>query len=535
MSVLEKEKAKNEAHANDLLKSRCAVDLELFSMAYFPHYCGYPFNPFHRDYFESIRFGERKIRHADGAPRGYAKSTHKALIKIVHDICYGLENFILIFSNTEDQSIGKLKDIRREILTNDALARDYGIRFVGPRPAETSFVVECIGHQTMLSAYGSGAEIRGIRFGQHRPSKIVCDDVEHSEEVFNEEIRRKYFDWYMEVISKIGDENTNIEFIGTVLHRDSLLAGLVKNPAYKGKIYKAIISWADNQKLWDEWKKIYINLDDPKRMEKADKFYLENETALLKGVEVLWPEKEPYYALMKELVETGRRAFMKEKQNEPIGAHDKVFDNFHFYKEVNTGLFIENSQKVIPWSEIQNACYAVLDPSTGQTKAKKGKLGDFSCLLTGYFDRTNRLLVHDAWIKRAPPSAYINEIFEHHARFHYNKFGVETNLYRNLLLPNILESKKRREKDLKGGKRIDLAFYDIENIDNKEKRIFTLEPKVCNGQIVFNRSLPREFMNQVEDFPHADHDDGPDSLEMLWGLVNNRYKVSELSLNAMGG
>lgn len=514
-------------------RQRCATDLELFSLYYFPHYCSYPFNAFHRDYFEDTRLGERAVRRGRGAPRGYAKSTIAALIKPIHDICYGLERFILLISNNQPQASGKLKDIRREILTNDRLARDFGIKFAGPRPAETSFVVECEGHQTMLSAYGAGTEIRGIRFGEHRPSKIICDDVEHSEEVYNEEIRQKYEDWFYEVISKVGNSDTNIEFIGTVLHRESLLIKILKNPRYRSKLYKAVISWSEREDLWQKWREIYTDIENDSREEESNLYYKKHEAEMLKGVEVLWPEKEPYLMLMKELVETGRRAFMKEKQNQPTGVADKVFEEFHWYKETSQGLYVEKSKTVIPWSEIKNSCYATLDPATGQTKAKKGRLGDFSCLVTGYYDKRNRLLVHEAWMKRAAPSVYIKEIFEHHARFHYNKFGVETNLYRNLLLPNIIQERERREKEDKG-KKIHLAFYEIEQTDNKEKRIFTLEPKISHGWIIFNRSLPQEFISQIEDFPHADHDDAPDSLEMLWGLVNNRYKAAPMSINVMG-
>lgn len=510
---------------------RCADDLDLFARYYFPHYCGHPFNQFHRDYFEDVGFGERNVRRSRGAPRGYAKSTLTALIKAIHDLCYGLEDFIIVISNTQPQANGKLKDIRRELLTNDKLIAAYGIKFVGNKAAETSFVVECNRHQTMLAAYGAGAEIRGIRFGEHRPSKIICDDVEHSEEVYNEEIRQKYENWFFEVISQVGNEHTNIEFIGTVLHRESLLSKLLKNPAYQARLYRAVINWADDEKLWDLWRQIYTNLEDDTRAAKADLFFAENKEAMLKGTKVLWPEKEPYDYLMKELVEKGKRAFMKEKQNQPTGVADKIFEELHWYRETNVGLQIEKTGVVIPWSEIQEWSFGVIDPATGQTKAKKGKLGDYTCILTGYKDHKGRLLVHSAYMKRAAPSAYISEIFEHHEKFKYNKFGVETNLYRNLLLPNILEERKRRGKELK--KIIKLPFYDIDNVDNKEKRIFTLEPKVSHGWILFNRTLPQEFISQIEDFPHADHDDGPDSLEMLWGLVNNRYKASAMSLDVM--
>jgi predicted phage terminase large subunit-like protein len=519
----------------DLLYWRMAGDVELFAAAYFPHYCKHAFNEFHRDLFSSMSFAERAIRRARAAPRGYAKSTITALIKPIHDVCYGLEKYIVVVSNTQQQADQKLKDIRTEVLTNATLVADFGINFPRKSVGETEYIVHCGLHRTKFSAFGSGVEIRGIRFGEARPSKIVVDDSEHSEEVHNEALRKKLEDWYREVISKIGDENTNIEFIGTMLHRESLLAGLLKNPAYEGKLYKAVISWSENQKLWDEWKAVYTNLDNPNRAAEADQFYRENEPGLLKGVRVLWPEKEPYLALMKEMIETGRKAFMKEKQNEPSNGEECLFDeaDIHWFKECPDGYRIERSGAVIKHEDIKQWAFGVMDPSTGQTKARVGKLGDFSCIVSGYKDPKGRLLVVDVWIKRASPTKYIKEIFAQHDRFDYQKFGVETNLYRNLLLPNIIAERKRIEQERK--KVIQLPFYDIENVENKEKRVYTLEPKVAHGWILFNRTIPQEAINQLLAFPHGDHDDFPDALEMLWGLVNNRYKAASLSVNAHEG
>lgn len=507
--------------------------MALFAAYFFPHYCRHDFNLFHRDVFASSVLGERAVRRVRAAPRGYAKSTITALIKPIHDVCYGLENFIVIISNTQDQANGKLKDIRSEVLQNDRLIEFFGIRFPRKNPGETAYELLCGKYSCKFMAVGAGVEIRGIRYGAHRPTKIVADDSEHSEEVHNEDIRKKYEDWYFQVVSNIGNEHTNIEFIGTVLHRESLLMKLLKNPAYDAKLYKAVISWSDRQDLWEEWTRLYTNLDDDGRKERSDAFYKSYEPAMLKGVQVLWPEKESYLWLMKEMVEKGKRNFMKEKQNEPIHMGDALFETFHWYREVPTGIQIESSGKIIPWSHIGQA-YGVIDPATGQTKAKKGRAGDYACLLTGFQDPKGRLLVHHDWTKRAKPTKQITEIFELHERFNYNKFGVETNLYRELLLPNIVDERKRREEEKK--RAIQIAFYDIEQTENKDKRIHTLEPRVSHGWILFNRALSQEFMGMMESYPTPGaHDDAPDSLEMLWNLVNNRYSASPLSMGVMGG
>jgi predicted phage terminase large subunit-like protein len=524
---------------NDLWYWRCATDLELFSVAYFPHYCQFEFNEFHRDTFSLVQFMERAVRRARAAPRGYAKSTLSALIKPIHDVCYGLETFIVIISNTQSQADGKLKDIRAEILENSALASDYGINFPRKNVGETQYVVHCGKHRCMFASFGAGVEIRGIRFGSERPSKIVVDDSEHSEEVLNEAIRQKYEDWYFKVVSHIGNEKTNIDFVGTVLHRESLLTKLLNNPAYSGKLYKAVINWSERQDLWDKWTQIYTNLDNPNRLAESELFYKQNEDNLLKGTKVLWPEKEPYVYLMKQMVEMGRRAFFNEKQNEPVGGDEQLFQTIRWYRETEEGLYIEHTGVTVPWANFKDQngrwlnAYAVLDPATGQTKAKSNKKSDYACIPTGLKDGKGRLFVHRDWTKRASPTKQIEAIFEHHLEFDYQKFGVETNLYRNLLLPNIVKERQEREKATK--KVIQLPFYDIENVDNKEKRIYTLEPKTTHGWILFNRALSQEFIGMLEAFPHGDHDDGPDALEMLWGLVNNRYKAASLSISPMGG
>lgn len=528
---------------NELLWAKCATDKELFAITYFPHFCGYDFSQLHRDQFTQDPWLTRAIRRARAAPRGYAKSTLEALIEPIHDICYGLERFTVIISNTQGQADQKLADIRTEVLTNVPLAVDYGLHFKMRKPGTTAFTVYSKLGRCLFQSYGAGAEIRGIRTGADRPTKIICDDIEHSDEVQNEAIRKKYQDWFEQVVSKIGNKNTNIKVIGTILHAESLLKNLTMNPAYDSKIYKAIIKWSPNQKGWNEWTKIYTNLDDDDRKAKAQAFFNENKSALLDGTEVLWEPHESYLDLQKEIVETGRRAFMKEKQNEPGAGDEAIFETIHFYHEVSDGLFIEkpghpNGGVLVPWSEFKDAegkwlnAFGACDPATGQTRAKVGKQGDYTSVLCGLKDQRKRLWVHQDWTQRAPPTKWIKTIFELHDLYEFQKFGIETNLYRDLLLPNLAEERKRRELETK--RAIKLAFYDIHNVDNKEKRIFTLEPKVTHGYILFNRALSQTFMRQLEQFPQGEHDDGPDCLDMLWGLVNNRYKASPVSKDAMG-
>lgn len=529
MSELKKDGSEKEYE--ETLYDICSFNLEIFSIAYFPHYCTLEPSQFHEDYYDHPRIGEKKLRSATAAPRGYAKTTHRALIRPIHDLCYGNEKFIIILSATDPLAIGKIKDIRDELLTNSDLRKAYKISFDSAKPGATGFVAYAGDHKIRYEGHGRGVEVRGLRWNQFRPSKIVLDDIEDSEEVNNEALRKKDEQWFQDVIGKLGDQGTSIEIIGTILHKQSLLAKTLKNPVYDGRIYRAIEKWSEREDLWVRWKEIYTNLDNPKRVEESEAFYRQNEAEMLRGTKVLWPARESYLDLQKEIIEFGMRSFRKEKQNDPVLDEDAVFTQFHWYTEEREGLRIEKSNILVPWSELEGQARGALDPATGEVKPKAGKLGDYAAILTGYKDSKDRLFLHHAWMERKPPTVFIEQIFELHLRFKYHSFAVETNLFRNLLMQNIVTERKRLEQ--KDGKIIRIPFYEVENVENKRKRIYQLEPKVTHGWILFNRALSQVLLDQLEQFPHADHDDGPDALEMLWKLVQGVYKPAPMSINPM--
>lgn len=529
--------SEDEAEAKLLIFHRCATDVSLYAWFYFPHYCTREFNEFHEEMFGSFVWRERNIRRARAAPRGSAKSTLATLIKPLHDVCYGLEKFILILSSTTPLANKKLKDIRNEVQTNSLLRIIYGTRFARKKVGESEFSVDSNSGKCFFVAVGKGSEVRGIRINEDRPTKVISDDVEYSEEVYNEVIRDKTAAWYSEDVAKVGDTGTNFEIVGTILHRESLLANLIKNPAYDGLIFKAIKSWSDRGDLWEQWRGIYTNLDNKSRVQDANIFYLANEAEMLRGTSVLWPEKETYLDHMKDMVEIGRRAFMKEKQNEPQGAEDGVFEKMHWYKEEPEGLLVLSNNTLVPWKELKPNTVAALDPATGKAKPKAGAQGDFTSIGIGYAqtfrDRKKRLFVHHDFTKRVSPTKYIAEIFNLHERFDFSRMAVETNLYRELLLPNIIQERKRLEDISKS--KIQVGFYEVEQTENKRERITRLEPKVNHGWILFNIALSQTLKSQFQDFPHAAHDDAPDMVEILWNLVNDRYRPSAVSADAMSG
>jgi hypothetical protein len=265
----------------------------------------------------------RGWRLAIAAPRGNAKTTIKSLLFPLHAIYHGREKYIVILSATLKQARQRLVTIRSEIAANPLLIQNYPELYRGEKKLTDR---RLIFNDTLVEVYSAGMEIRGISHRQWRPTLVILDDVEDSRSAHSPERRERLWEWYNEVIENIGDGYTGVEIVGTLLHPDSLLARLLRRPDFEGRVFRGVERFAARQDLWDQWKSLYVNLDDPGRDATARAFFEERRTEMLEGSRVLWEAKEDYYDLMRQLVNKGRTAFFKEKQNEPGNPENAFFD-----------------------------------------------------------------------------------------------------------------------------------------------------------------------------------------------------------------
>jgi hypothetical protein len=74
--------------------------------------------------------------------------------------------------------------------------------------------------------------------------------------------------------------------------------------------------------LWADWERIYTHWEDPDHEQHALDYYQEHRKEMHEEVELLWPEREDLYALMRLRATIGTAAFASEKQWawEPPGA-----------------------------------------------------------------------------------------------------------------------------------------------------------------------------------------------------------------------
>jgi predicted phage terminase large subunit-like protein len=520
---------------------RCRSDIELFARYFFPHHCRLPFCRLHRDIFASYRRHLCDDIHQRGgfssviaAPRGYAKSTLTTLILPIHAILYQQERYIVIVSATLKQAKQRLRNLKSELLTNKLLEQVYGAllpRSCTRKGAPKDWTAQSINvNGVQVDAFSAGTELRGITYCEFRPTRIILDDAEDSDAVESADQREKLAAWFSEVIENLGNRYTVLEVIGTLLHPESLLARLLKRPDVESRVYRAIVSFAEDAQGWNEWRGVLTDLKNPRRLKAAREFFDAHAQTMLKGAQVLWKEKEDYYELMCQMTTRGRRAFFKEKQNDPRSRESRVFDpqEFHYFDIVGGDLVVNKGEPAEQRVALESlSLFGFLDSALGAAKrSSRSASRDFAAIATVGKDRHGYRYVLDLWLKRVPPTEQIRALFDLHQRWGYQRFGIETNCFQQLLLLPLEEERERRKGR---GERWDVPIAEVVHKQNKEGRILSLEPLIANGWILFNRALPEEFFQQCEEFPNGRHDDALDALEGALSLARqNRVNHAAL-------
>jgi predicted phage terminase large subunit-like protein len=491
-----------------------AVDLEFFGKAYFPQYFSRRTPDFHREldalWYQRVLKNETPdnpetveqisrmpgSKQAVAAPRGHAKSTNVTFKDVMHATLYGYKHYIIILSDASDQTEGFLENIRTEIEENAAIKEDFG-DLVGSKAWRNNVLLTAT--DIKIEGISSGKKIRGRKHRNWRPDLLVLDDIENDENVLTAEQRKKLKNWFFKAVSKAGDDYTDIFYIGTLLHYDSLLANILKNPGYKSRKYKAVISWAARRDLWDQWEEIYTDLDNEDHEADAKAYYEANRAEMLDGTEVLWEDKLSYYDLMVMRVTEGEASFNSEEQNEPINPEDCLFQEEWF--DWFNPLEIDFSKDFL--------FYGFVDPSLGKKSAKRKS--DFSTIITlAKHIKSGYLYDLDADIERRHPDKIITDVLEKERWLRqtfgrgFTKLGCETNQFQWFLKEKMAEASAAAE--------LYIPIVEVNQISDKVARIQTLQPDVKNKYIKFNKQH-KKLIEQLLQFPMGANDDGPDALE----------------------
>lgn len=148
-----------------------------------------------------------------------------------------------------------------------------------------------------------------------------------------------------------------------------------------------------------------------------------------------------------------------------------------------------------------------VDPSLG----KKDRQGDYSAIV--FLGVARGLLWVQADLARRPPYQIVQDTIRACDRWQPQFVGIEANQFQQLLVHEF-------ERQTQG--RFGLAWPTFQ-IDNRVPKLVRIRRL---GQYITRRELRvlddpggRLLVGQLQDFPHGEHDDGPDALEMAVRLV----------------
>ncbi|MGD6896101.1 phage terminase large subunit [Bacillus infantis] len=488
---------------NGLRKMLAEIDKDYFGKAYFPKYFERPSPIFHKEIEEHLQ------QILDGvlknvcviAPRGFSKSTLGSFKIPLYCLLFRKKPFILLVSASEDMAQEFLKSIRTELESNDAILEDFG-ELKGNTWNSDKLVLT---NNTCVMAKGADSTLRGIKYGEMRPHLVISDDIQKDSSSNSESKMVALKNFYYESLGNIGDTYTSNLFIGTRMGETDLVLDVQNNPTYYSLYYQAVISFATNQELWDEWEEIVKDLSNPYRLSAAETFFEQNKEAMLEGTEVIWEEKMDYYDLMLKRIEIGDDAFAKELQNDPKSAKDRLFHELKYHDGVNQ----DDTEQIV----------LTIDPSLG-----KNNRADFSAITVMGKDTDGYFHVIEGDCRRLKPKQLIAEVIEKLKRYPVNRIGVETVNFQDLL-------REQLEVELvKNGFYIEVVA--INSRTKKHERIMGLQPLIANGYIKFNKNN-KAYNQQILDYP-GKNDDAADSLEMSVTLLKTHNRLESMDRRLLG-
>ena len=472
--------------------------LDHWAARYLPHYISHGLSEMHRWLVPRLTalHRQRGRRYALIAPRGGAKTTWAGKTFPLYCVVHALEPYILIISNTADQAEKILDSIKHELVANADIARDYPWA-AGRGPTWSRLQIETA-NGICVEAVGMGMKIRGRTFGQHRPSLVICDDLENDVSVSTASQRERVFEWFHRAVLSIGNAATNILVLGTALHRDDLLQRFQKTPGWTTATFAAILNEPTRDDLWDEWTLLLNNLQDADREQTARDFFEQHREKMEAGAQLLWPEKESLYELMSLRATIGESAFQAEKQGVPTSSRSTEWPASCFDDSIWFDVWPPRHLRVM-----------ALDPSKGGSDS-----ADYSAYVQVALGHDGLLYV-DADLARRDASQIVEDGCRLIRTFRPDAIGVEANQFQAVLADEFERVSRARG--------LVVPIYRITNTLNKHLRIRRLTPDLHHGRLRFkaNSSGARLLVDQLRDFPSGRHDDGPDALEMALRLFGH--------------
>jgi len=425
--------------------------------------------PFHRIMWDEACDEDRR-RCAWAAPRNHAKSTAVTFTFGLAAICFRVRDHIMIVSDSYDQAVHQLKEIKNEFFDNEELRQDFKFRsFL--KDTEAEIILEFMdGYQVRVLARGSEQRLRGLKWRSKRPNLILGDDLEFDEIVQNPERLGKFRDWFFKQLLPAGSKDCLFRIVGTILAFNSLLSDLMKDSMWTTHLWRA-------HEAFDDFSNI------------------------------LWPERWPEKDLREErqtFVNQGKAdGYSQEYLNEPIAEGNSFFEKddlldipFQFYRDWETN---PGKRPVVFYASIDLAV-------STRTHA------DRSVINVATIDADRYLDIVDVRKDRWAPKDLVDQIFEVDEAYEVDTWFIESGTILKAIGPYLDEEMARRNRFLN--------LHLMVPSKDKITRAKSIQARIKAKRVRFDKSA--DWWPGVEQemlqFPRGAHDDFVDTMSQ-YGLA----------------
>ena len=473
------------------------------------------------DIIDRVSSENKNAKVAVAAPRSHAKSTWYTKAFPIHQVVYRLRKYIIIISETPSVATANMEWIRGQLKHNEKLREDFG-PLLSPKDQANekdngeefiAWYTDLDGrrrHIALVQAASTGQALRGRNWNGSRPDLIICDDLEDARPGGNAstpEQRVKLRDWFSQTVMALGDpkgERTAFVVVGTTVHFDSLLMDILyRRSDFETKVYRAIIKEPARMDLWEQCRQIYIDRENPNRLEDANSFYEKHKTELLKGAKVLWNEVQPLYKLMRWKWDNGSKAFNTEYMNNPIDEESMIFNptEFTYWDDAN------------PTKEFPHREYII---SMGVDMALGKERGDYSAITVVAKHKENGIVyVIDSYGDRIKVDEFIAIIVEKVLEWEPDVVAVESVAAQEFFADTL------KVELANAGYPSYTRLKKIFSRSRKELRIEAMLPLIENKTLQFSRKHSL-LLEQFERYGQGGHDDLLDSTEMAVNATKDR-------------
>jgi hypothetical protein len=385
----------------------CIDSTAFTAVTLFEEHITRPFCPLHTTILDLLDDDSKRLV-AIAAPRGFGKTTLIGLCFTARKALFRHAPYIVYISATAAEAAQKVKTLARELVENPLIKEIFG-NLQGVKWAEEKGEIELVDENgkpfCFIQAKGAGNQIRGLKWGQHRPSLFLVDDLESKDDAQSEEQRKKLKKWFfgdlMGALDNSDSSTSRIVLIGTVVHQDSLLSNLIDE--------KTDIDFVDADQ--EEMANLVMG---------REKFHAVRLEACDDNYESIWPEFISTASIRARAEAYRQRGlldiFFMEFRNMVIAGEEATFQQsmFHYYGEHSSEFKAELEAKQID-------TIIIVDPAKTANTAS-----DFTAIIAvGFNAIKNKIYFRDCINKRLTPDEIFKQAVEMAVRFKTAVIGIE--------------------------------------------------------------------------------------------------------------